>query len=57
MKYGTVRGLANGHLDPEFGELWPTFAGRKFLTADISDVFCRSATKFGNVRGIVGTKF
>ena len=28
-KFGMVRGLANGYLFPEFGELWPTFPGIK----------------------------
>jgi len=28
-KFGSVRGLANGHLFPKFGELWPTFPEAK----------------------------
>jgi len=35
MKFDSVRGLANGHLLPESGELWPSFPGDKILTADI----------------------
>jgi len=27
--FGMVRGLANGHLLPEFGELWSSFLGAK----------------------------
>jgi len=39
MKFGMIRGLANRHLFPEFGELWPTFPGGiKFVKADISQL-------------------
>jgi len=29
MKFGVLRGLANGHVFPEFGELWTTFSEKK----------------------------
>jgi len=29
-----VRGLANGHLFPEFVELWPTFSGAKIFNSE-----------------------
>jgi len=51
-KFGSVRGQANEHLLSEFGELWPTFSGQKFLTTDIWHGICQSTMKFGSVGGL-----
>ena len=39
MKFGTVSGLTNGHLFPEFSEVWPTFPGSKNSPRRISCTF------------------
>jgi len=35
-----------------YGKLWPTFPGAKFFHKGYLAHFCRSATKFGRIRGL-----
>jgi len=52
MKFGTIKGLANEHLFPEFSELWPTFLAANIFHSAYLTHFCHSATKNGRLRGL-----
>jgi len=45
-KFGTIMGLANGHLFPEFGEL---FREQKSCTADVWDIFVVARPHFATL--------
>jgi len=47
-----VYGLSIGNKSGDLARTLATFPGSHYFTTDISHTFCRSATKFGRIRGL-----